>query len=115
MPGPDVLRGEVWMVDLNPTLGREQSGIRPALIVSADPMNRGPSELVVALPITGTIRSIPAHVRVDPPSGGLTTPSAILCDQIRTISRRRLVRRMGMLDDGTLTLVGDRLRLILVL
>jgi mRNA interferase MazF len=45
-------RGEVWMVDFDPTKGHEQGGRRPALVVSVDVFNSGPAELVIVLPIT---------------------------------------------------------------
>jgi mRNA interferase MazF len=45
-------RGEIWLVGLDPTKGRDQSGMRPALIISVDIFNHGPAELVVVIPIT---------------------------------------------------------------
>jgi len=42
-------RGEIWLVDLNPTRGHEQAGKRPALVVSVDLFNFGPAELVVEI------------------------------------------------------------------
>src|SRR5262249_57827983 len=84
-------RGEVWLADLDPSFGHEQGGRRPALVVSVDPFNAGLSGLVVVLPITSRIRPLPLHVPVDPPEGGLRRSSAILCDAIRSIDRRRLI------------------------
>jgi mRNA interferase MazF len=110
-PGP--ARGDVWDVNLNPTLGHEQAGIRPALIVSADAMNRSPAELVIVCPISGTDRGIPAHHRVEPPEGGLDRPSVVMADQVRTISKARLVRRRGSVGAGSLRAIDDRLRLVL--
>ena len=52
MNRPEPLRGDVWDLDLNPILGREQAGSRPALILSVDLFNGGPAELVVAVPLT---------------------------------------------------------------
>ena len=79
-------RGEVWLTEFNPTMGREQSGRRPALIISADTFNAGRSELVVVLPITSTVRPLSLHVRVEPPEGGLRNSSVVLCEQIRSVS-----------------------------
>src|SRR4051812_30760725 len=64
-------RGDVVMVNLDPTVGHEQGGQRPALVVSDDSLNRSPAGVVIVAPITGTDRNIPAHVRVTPPEGGL--------------------------------------------
>ena len=69
MIGP--ARGEVWLVDLNPTRGREQAGRRPVLVVSVDTFNRGPADLVVILPITSRQKGIASHVAIDPPEGGV--------------------------------------------
>ena len=57
----DPIRGEVWLADLGPTRGHEQSGRRPILIFSVDVFNAGPAGLVVVLPLTSTIRNVPAH------------------------------------------------------
>ena len=65
--GVSPTRGEIWEVDLNPTVGREQSGRRPALIVSDNALNSGPRGLVVVIPVTGTFRGLPTHVPVAPP------------------------------------------------
>ena len=108
-------RGEVWLVDLDPTLGRREAGRRPGLIVSADPFNAGPAELVVVIPMTTKDRRIPLHVRVDPPEGGVRQPSFARCEDIRSISRRRLLKRWGIVSPATLAAVELRLRTLLEL
>lgn len=106
-------RGEIWFVDLNPTRGHEQSGKRPCLIVSVDPLNHGPAELVVVLPITPTNRRIPSHVCVTPPEGGLTNESYIKCEDVRSISKQRLINRFGNVTSRTMGIVEDRVRILL--
>ncbi len=83
-------RGEIWTADFSPTIGREQAGLRPCLIVSADGLNRSRAELVIVLPITSKAKGIPSHVEVNPPEGGLTVRSFIKCEDIRSISTTRL-------------------------
>jgi mRNA interferase MazF len=107
------VRGEVWIVGFNPSIGHEQGGVRPALIVSEDTFNRSPAELVMVAPITGTDRGVPAHVRVDPPEGGLAKVSFIMTDQIRSISKLRLGRRIGSISSNTMSEVEDRLHYLL--
>ncbi len=63
---PEPSRGEVWLVDLHPTRGHEQAGIRPGLVVSVDPFNHGPAGLVVFLPLTSIATRIPFHVEIPP-------------------------------------------------
>jgi len=89
----DPARGEIWLADLGTGRGHEQQGPRPVLVVSDDALNAGLSGLVIVVPLTSRVaksRGIPAHIPVAPPEGGLKTPSVILCDQVRTISKDRL-------------------------
>jgi mRNA interferase MazF len=106
-------RGEVWLVDLDPTRGREQAGRRPALVLSVDDFNLGPARLVIVAPVTGRRRAIPAHVHVEPPEGGLRQPSAVLCDGVRSISTDRLITRWGSLAPRTMAVIEDCLRILL--
>src|SRR5437763_11353089 len=106
-------RGEVWLADLDPTFGHEQGGRRPVLVVSVDTFNAGRSGLAVVLPVTSRVRPLPLHVPVNPPEGGLRVPSAILCDAIRSVDRRRLIDCWGTLNPVTLALVEGCLRRLL--
>jgi mRNA interferase MazF len=111
-----VRRGEVWLADLGPTRGREQSGERPVLIVSADPINQGPADIVVAVPFTTRKRDIPTHVEVRPPDGGLRDVSYAICEQVRSLAVERLGSRpFGSVPTAVLRVVEDRLRLLLEL
>jgi mRNA interferase MazF len=103
----------VWLVDLNPVRGHEQAGRRPALVVSHDLFNRGPAQLVLAVPITSTRRSVAYHVPIDPPEAGMRQPSAILCEAIRSIARDRFHQRWGSVNPATIAAVEDRLRHLL--
>lgn len=107
------LRGEVWLVNLNPTRGHEQAGKRPGLIVSVDLFNQGPARLVVILPITTKAKGIPFHVEINISEGGLTQRSFIKCEDIRSIAKERLFKRMGRVSDETMMAVEDRLRILL--
>jgi mRNA interferase MazF len=109
-----VRRGEVWLADLGPPRGREQSGERPVLIVSTDPINRSPADLVVAVPFTTRRRGIPTHIEVRPPDGGLRDLSYAICEQVRSLSVERLgPRPFGSVPVAVLRAVEDRLRLLL--
>ena len=107
------LRGEVWLADLNPTRGREQAGRRPVLVISHDVFNRGPADLVVVLPITSRLREIRSHLRIDPPKGGLKIPSAIMCEAIRSVSKRRLTKRFGSVSPDTMDSAADVISILL--
>ena len=91
------------MIDLDPVRGHEQGRTRPAVILSVDTFNSSKAGLVTVLPVTSKKKyDLPTHVRIDPPEGGLTAPSVILCDQLRTVSKDRLIRRMGTVETVTL-------------
>lgn len=106
-------RGETWQVDFDPTVGREQAGRRPALIVSDNALNGGPRGLVVVIPLTGAVRGLPSHVLVTPPEGGLTKPSVIMTEQVRSVSKDRLGRRLGSVTRETMDQVDHLLRIVL--
>ena len=106
-------RGEIWRVQLDPTVGREQAGIRPALVLSVDEFNASRADLVVVLPITSKARPLPSRVRVIPPEAGLTRESWIICEQPRTISQSRLGKRLGMVRPATLNAVEVVVSLLL--
>lgn len=110
---PDPLRGEVWNVNLDPTKGREQKGMRPALIVSHSTFNRSAAELVVIVPLTTTFRGIPLHVRINPPEGGVKTASFAKIEDVRSVSKERLLKRWGNVSQTTLAEVADNLRVLL--
>ncbi len=106
--------GDVWLVDFSATRGREQSGLRPALVISPNKFNYGPAELVIVIPFTRTDRQIPLHVSVDPPEAGLRERSLAMCEMIRSISRERLVQRWGGASATTMRTVTLRVRLLTV-
>ena len=107
-------RGEIWLVDWSPGRGSEQSG-RPALIVQIDDANRNPrypNTIVAAISTRG--REVTAHVHLRPSTGNrLTAPSFVKCEQILTISKERLERRIGVLDAPDLARVSAALRTVL--
>ena len=108
-------RGDVWLVNLDPTQGREQAGRRPALVVSTDLFNASPAELVIVLPITSKDKGIRSHVRIESPEGGLKAVSFAKCEDVRSVSVSRLKKRWGQVSRDTFESVEDRLRILLEL
>jgi mRNA interferase MazF len=106
-------RGDVWSINLDPTVGREQTGTRPALVVSVDKFNQGPAGLVVVLPITSRDKRQPIHVPVKPPEGGLAALSFIKCDDIRSVSKQRLRQFCGTITPQTMADVEKCIRILL--
>src|SRR4051794_5739235 len=113
MPSSLPVRGEVWDVNLDPTVGHEQGGRRPALVVSVDQLNQGPSGLVIVVPISSKDKQVRSHVAIEPDEGGLKTKSFAKVEAIRSISTERLGRRRGAVSDETLDQVAYRLKVLL--
>lgn len=92
-----MLRGEVWLADLDPTTGSEIRKTRPCLIVSPDSMNQH-LRTITAMPLTSGSHPAPFRiaVRFQDKDGFL------LADQVRTLDRRRLVKRLGKVSRPTL-------------
>ncbi|MBU6282322.1 type II toxin-antitoxin system PemK/MazF family toxin [bacterium] len=98
-------RGELFLVDLDPTRGREIRKTRPCLVVSPDELNAGLRSVIVA-PLTSAGRALPFRVacRFAGKSG------LVVVDQVRTVDRERLFRRLGRLSPQTFSRVLDVLR-----
>jgi mRNA interferase MazF len=108
------LRGEVWVVDLDPTRGHEQARTRPCIVVSDDRFNRSASGLVVVVPLTTVGRGIPWHVRVTVEDGDVREESFAKTDQVRAVSRDRLIGEpWGRVSPGVMAAIEERLRLLL--
>lgn len=95
-----VKRGEIWLATLDPTVGGEIRKTRPCLIVSPDDMNAHLRTFIVAPMTTG---NRPAPFRV--PIRFQRKQGLVLGDQLRTLDKSRLVRRMGRTDAATMTAV----------
>jgi len=95
-------------------VGAEIKKTRPALIIQNDVANRwSPVTIVAAITSRPDTPAYPADVRVDPPEGNLNVPSVVLLNQVRTIDRRRLVKRLGRLRPDTMKLVNRTLQVSL--
>lgn len=94
-----ILQGEVWLFDPDPTKGNEiGKKIRPGVIISHNLMNSGPSGLLFIVPLTSVYRGIESHIKISPPNGGVTVDSYALCEQMRSISKIRLIKKLGKID-----------------
>lgn len=106
--------GEVWDASLDPIRGVEQSGFRPVLVISNDWFNRLDTSLVLVTPITGTHRGLRYQVEIAAGEGGLSKASVAMCEQVRSIDRRRLARRRGVVDPATLARVREIVSMIII-
>ena len=98
-----VLRGEIWLAELNPIRGSEQAGTRPVLVLQTNAINRF-TTTVLTVPFMTNLRraALPSCVQVAAGEGGLSSESVALCHQLRVLDKTRLTRRLGEVSNATL-------------
>lgn len=94
---PAVRRGDIWLVELDPTVGREIQKTRPCLVVSPDSMNRHLATFTV-MPLTSGSRPAPFRV----PTRFKGKGGFLLAEQLRTVDLVRLVKQLGEVEPATL-------------
>lgn len=106
-------RGELWLTDLGEPVGHEQGMTRPALVLSSDRWNRH-ARMLVVVPLTTRSYDLPTRIEVEPSrENGLDSTSYARCEDIRSISDRRLIHRLGGVDPIVMSSVGRTLRTFL--
>ena len=110
----EVKRGDIYYANLSPTVGSEQGGVRPVLVVQNDRGNKhSPTIIVSAITSSRTKANLPTHIPVTSASQGLSKDSIILLEQIRTIDKSRLQGRIGQLDETTMDRVNEAINISL--
>lgn len=100
---PDPQRGEVYLVQFDPTRGAEIRKTRPALIIQNDISNRK-SRITIVAAVTSQFdeRLYPTEVLIAAGDAGLQRDSVVLLNQVRSIDRQRLLKRLGRLANTTM-------------
>ena len=98
--------GEVWWALPDPAVGREQSGRRPVLIVSNERFHRTVTTLVVVVPVTTKDRGWPNHVELNA-GAGMEQRAFAMTEQARMISRQRLTKKIGVVEESVLQNVRE--------
>ncbi len=106
-----VRRGDIWWVNLDPAQGSEISKIRPAVVITADALNRARRTVVIVPLSTGPAPRPPIVVAT--PSAGPN--SVAVCDQLRAVDQRRLTRNSGRLSTADLRMIEEGVRRVLEL
>ena len=102
-------RGEVWWAALDPTLGSEISKTRPCVVITRDLINQY-RRTVVVVPLSSSPSAHPP-IRVAVNCGG--RPAVAVVDQIRSIAKKRLQNRIGVLTEPEMEAIGDALQQVL--
>jgi mRNA interferase MazF len=87
-------RFDVWLVNFEPSVGAEIKKLRPALVISPDEMNKILATVIV-VPLTSTIKEYPSRI----PTDFDNRTGEIMLDQIKSIDKSRLVKKLGVLDE----------------
>jgi mRNA interferase MazF len=119
-----ISRGQVYLINLNPAHGREQKGMRPVLVVSADAINRQPLvvTVVAGTDATNVPRDYPTNLRVSALESGLPKATVFLCFQLRALDPTRFqdphtgqVAPVGQLPAARMAEIDTALRAVLSL
>jgi mRNA interferase MazF len=106
-------QGEIWQVNLNPTKGSEQAGIRPVVIISGDLMNEH-LNVIIACPLTTKVKNYKGNVVLEPTQENqLTETSEILTFHIRSISKIRFIKKIGSIEQAQINALKNYLNDIL--
>jgi mRNA interferase MazF len=110
-----MIRGEIWQVAFDPSLGEEIRKIRPAVLISSDAV--GILNLRVVVPLTSwqaDFIHLPWMIQIDPsPENGLAKSSAADAFQVKSLSTRRLLRRLGVVSPQELTAIVKAVGLVI--
>ena len=107
-------RGTVVLVELDPTVGHEQRGLRPCIAVSDPSVNASQRfPLIAVVPVTGTPGVGVLYPTLTPGRSGLTKPSCALIDHVRSIDKRRIRRIFGQVSTSELAGIDQGLELFL--
>lgn len=109
-----VKRGDIYFAELNPVIGSEQGGFRPVLVIQNDIGNQfSPTTIVAAITSQISKAKLPTHVELPAPKSGLDKDSVLLAEQIRTIDKARLKKKITYLDEETMVKVNHALEISL--
>ena len=109
-----LLRGEVYLVNFDPTIGSEIRKTRPALIIQNDIDNEhSPVTIVAAITSKFDDNLYPTEVEISAGEGGLKQDSVVLLNQIRSIDGQRLIKKLGKVNDLTLRKVDLSIKISL--
>lgn len=98
-----VTRGEVYLVKLDPTVGSEIQKTRPAMVIQNDTSNRySPITIIAAITSKFDNKLYPTEVLIKSGEAGLKDDSVIVFDQLRTIDKSRIVKKLGKVSAFTL-------------
>jgi mRNA interferase MazF len=107
-------RGNIYLVSFDPTIGAEIQKTRPALVIQNDIGNQySPATIVAAITSKFDLPPYPTEMVMEPEESGLNRRSAVVLNQIRTVDRRRLIKRIGKASPEVMRLVDRAIQVSL--
>ena len=106
-----IKRGDIFYADLGPVIGSEQDGIRPVVVLQNDIGNKHSPTVIIAPITTKTKTNIPTHVFINSIESNLPKDSIILVEQLRTIDKARIIKRVGHLSEGIMNKIKEALKI----
>jgi mRNA interferase MazF len=109
----EIRTGDVWLAELDPTIGHEQGGRRPVVVVSSSGYNSLPINMTIVVPLTGQDQGLVTQPRIANPDSGLKRVSFARPEDVRPIDAVRLRRRLGHVTTDELAEIRKILRYFL--
>jgi mRNA interferase MazF len=109
----NVRTGEIWLAELDPTIGHEQGGRRPVVVVSSNGLHALPINMAIVVPLTSHDRGLVTQPSISGNSSGLRQASFARPEDMRAIDASRLQRRLGHVTNDDLTEVRKVMRYFL--
>jgi len=110
----ELKRGDIWLVNLDPTIGHEIKKSRPAVVIQNDLGNKY-SPITIIAPVTSqnTEKIYPIEVLLTKSGAGLEKDSKVLLNQIRAVDKRRLIKKLGRVDNETMPKINNSIKISL--
>ena len=105
----EIAQYEVWLISLDPTVGHEIRKTRPCVVISPDEMNRNIQTVIIA-PMTTQSHDYPTRVGLS----FMKKKAWVVLDQLRTVDRRRLIKKLGKVNETSIARIKSVLREMLV-
>lgn len=103
-----IKRGDIWYADLSGTMGSEQAGVRPVVVIQNELGNRFSPTVIVAAVTSQNKKELPTHVLLGRETG-LMQNSVVMAEQVRTLSKQRFLQRIGAVPFQKMQEIGRAL------
>lgn len=109
----EIRKGDIFLADLSPARGSEQSGVRPIVVIQNNEGNTHSTTIIAAITSSKTKKKLPTHVELYAGESGMKMDSIIMLEQIRTIDKERIKKYLGHLAHEKMRIVEDALKISL--